>query len=128
MHERSGHTGFQLCDGETQGGDSQAPRPVDGAVPFELGCCGQAELMGQVAPLVVVLSVLMFVEGQDVGTVLVQVDPVLPLLAQLEQAVHVHFQVPFQEAEAQRLAVGGGRRRLEGERRHFIPLNHWRCF
>lgn len=124
MHKRSGHVGFQLYDGETQGGDSQAPRPIDGAVPFELGRCGQAELVGQVASLVVVLSVLMFVEGQDVGTVLVVVDSVFTLLTQLKQAVQIHFQVPLQEAEAQRLAIGACRRWLECERGYFIQLNY----
>lgn len=66
--------------------------------------------MGQVASLVVVLSVLMFVEGQDVGTVLVVVDSVFTLLTQLEQAVQIHLQVPFQETEAHRLAIRASRR------------------
>lgn len=61
MHKWSRDIGLQLDDGETQGGDSQAPRTVDGAVPFELRRGGQAELVGEVAPLVVVLPVLMFV-------------------------------------------------------------------
>lgn len=56
--------------------------------------------MGQVASLVVVLAVLVFVESQDVGAVLVVVDPVFALLTQFEQAVQIHRQVSFQEAEA----------------------------
>lgn len=100
MHKWCGHIGFQLDDGETQGGDSQVPRTVDRAVPFELRRRGQAELVGQVASLVVVLAVLMFVEGKDVGAVLVVVDPVFTLLTQFEQVVQIHRQVPFQEAES----------------------------
>lgn len=61
MHKRSGDIGLQLDDGETQGGDSQAPGAIDGAVPLELRCRGQAELVGEVASLVVVLAVLMLV-------------------------------------------------------------------
>lgn len=116
MHKRPRHIVFQLYDGETQGGDSQAPRSIDGAVPFELGRRCQAELVGQVASLVVILPVLMLVEGQDIGAVLVVVDPVFALLTQFEQAVQIHFQVPFQEAEAQRLTIGASRRRLKHER------------
>lgn len=105
VHKGSWHVGLQLDNGETQGGDSEAPRPVDGAVPFELRRGGQAELVGQVAPLVVVLAVLMLVQGQDVGAVLVVVHPVFTLLAQFEQVVNIHCQVPFQEAEARRLTI-----------------------
>lgn len=87
MHKRSRHVGFQLDDGEPNGGDGQTPRPVDRAVPFELWGGGQAELVGEVALLVVILPVLMFVERQDVGAELVLVDPVLALLTQFEQVV-----------------------------------------
>lgn len=99
VHKRSRDVGFQLDDGETQGGDRQTPRPVDGAVPLELGRSGQAELVGEVAPLVVVLPVLVLVEGQDVGAVLVVVDPVFTLLTQFEQVVQIHCEVLFEEAE-----------------------------
>lgn len=116
MHKRTGDVGLQLDDGEAQGGDGQAPRAVDGAVPLELGRGGQAELVGEVASLVVVLAVLMLVQGQDVGAVLVVVDPVFTLLTQFEQVVQVHRQVPFEEAEARRFAVGAYRRRLKRER------------
>lgn len=87
MHERSRHVRLQLDDGEPKRGDGQTPRPVDGPVPFEVGGGGQAELVGEVALLVVILSVLMFVECQHVGAVLVLVDPVLALLTQFEQVV-----------------------------------------
>lgn len=43
--------------------------------------------MGEVALLVIILPVLMFVERQDVGAELVLVDPVLALLTQFEQVV-----------------------------------------
>lgn len=109
MHKRPGDVGLQLDDGEAQGGDGQASRTVDRAVPFELRGGGQAELVGEVAFLVVVLPVLMFVEGQDVGAVLVLVDPVFTLLAQLEQVVQIHRQVPFQEAEPYRLGIRANR-------------------
>lgn len=89
MHKWSRDIGLQLDDGETQGGDSQAPWTVDRAVPFELCRGGQAELVGEVAPLVVVLSVLVLVKGQDVGAVLVVVDPVFTLLTQFEQVVQI---------------------------------------
>lgn len=124
MHKWSGDIGLQLDDGETQGGDGQAPRAVDGAVPLELGRRGQAELVGQVAPLVVVLSVLVFVQGQDVGAVLVVVDPVFTLLTQLEQVVQIHRQVPFQEAETRRFALGAHRRGLTGERERYTQRNY----
>lgn len=105
MHKRSRDVRLQLDDGKTQGGDRQASRTVDGAVPFELRRGGQAKLVGEVTLLVVVLPVLMFVEGQDVGAVLVLVDPVFTLLAKFEQVVQIHRQVPFQEAETQGLDV-----------------------
>lgn len=91
MHEWSRDVGLQLDDGETQRGDSQAPRTVDGAVPLELCCRGQAELVGEVTSLVVVLAVLVLVQCQDVGAVLVVVDPVFTLLAQFEQVVQIHY-------------------------------------
>lgn len=70
------------------------------AVPFELRGSGQAELVGEVASLVVVLTVLMLVEGQDVGAVLVVVDSVFTLLTQFEQVVGIglHRSVLFEEA------------------------------
>lgn len=43
--------------------------------------------MGEVAFLVIVLAVLMFVECQGVGAVLVLVDLVFTLLTQLEKVV-----------------------------------------
>lgn len=122
VHKRSWHVGLQLDNGEAKGGDSEAPRAIDGAVPFELRRGGQAELVGQVASLVMVLAVLVLVEGQDVGAVLVVVHPVLTLLAQFEQVVNIHRQVPLQEAEARRLAIGAHGRRLKGERKHCIQL------
>ncbi|TNN44859.1 hypothetical protein EYF80_044948 [Liparis tanakae] len=115
VHKGPRDVGLQLDDGETQGGDGQAARPVDGAVPLELRRGGQAELVGEVAPLVVVLAVLVLVQGQDVGAVLVVVDPVFTLLAQFEQVVQIHRQVPFQEAEARRAAFVGQRRGLKRE-------------
>lgn len=105
MHKRTRDTGLQLDDSETQGGDGEVPRTVDGAVPLELRGGGQAELVGEVASLVVVLAVLVFVESQDVGAVLVVVDPVLTLLAQFEQVVQIHRKVPFEEAVTQSLTV-----------------------
>lgn len=99
VHKWCRDIGLQLDDGETQGGDSQAPRPIDGAVPLELRGGSQAELVGEVASLVMVLTVLVFVEGQDIGAVLVVVDPVLTLLTQFEQVVQIHCKFPFKEAE-----------------------------
>lgn len=113
VHERSRDVRFQLDDGEAQRGDRQAPRPVDGAVPLELGRRGQAELVREVALLVIVLAVLMLVERQGVGAVLVLVYPVFALLTQFEQVVQIHRQVPFQEGEARGV---GSRRRLEWRR------------
>ena len=88
VHEGPRDIGLQLDDGEAQGGCRQRPGAMDGAVPLELRGRGQAELVRQVAPLVVVLAVLVLVEGQDVGAVLVMVHPVFALLTQLEQVVH----------------------------------------
>lgn len=99
VHEGSRDICLQVDDGEAQRGHGQAAGPVDGAVPLELGRGGQAELVREVASLVVVLPVLVLVEGQDVGAVLVVVDPVLSLLTQFEQVVQIHLQVPSEEAE-----------------------------
>lgn len=55
--------------------------------------------MGEVPLLVVVFTVLVLVESQDVGAVLVHVGPVFTFLAQFEQVVQVHSLVPFGEAE-----------------------------
>ena len=90
MHEGSGHAALQLDDGEAQRGHGEAAGPEDGSVPLELGGHGEAELVRQVAPLVVVLAVLVLVQSQDVGAELVVVHAVLPLLTQLEQVVYVH--------------------------------------
>lgn len=43
--------------------------------------------MGEVPPLVVVLPVLMLVQRQDVGAVLVMVNPIFTLLTQFEQVI-----------------------------------------
>lgn len=104
MHKRSRYICFQLDDGESEGGDRQAPWAIDWAVPFKLGGGGQAELVRQVSSLVMVLAVLMFVECQDIGAVLVVVNSVLSLLAQFEQAVQIQCQLFFQDAESQRVA------------------------
>lgn len=55
--------------------------------------------MGEVASLVVVLAVLMFVQRQDIGAVLVLVGPVFTLLAQFEHIIKISPRVTFQEAE-----------------------------
>lgn len=115
MHEWTRDVGLQLDDGETQRGDGETPGSVDGAAPLELRRRGQAELVGEVAPLVVVLAVLVLVQGQDVGAVLVVVVPVFPLLAQFEHVVDVYPQISLQEAETRRLTVRVNRRRLEKE-------------
>ena len=115
MHEGPGDVALQLDDGETQGGDGQRPRAVDGAVPLELGGRGQAELVRQVAPLVVVLAVLVLVEGQHVGAVLVMVHPVFTLLAQLEQIVQGRLgrRVSLDGTGAGGFAIGSRGRGLE---------------
>lgn len=100
MHEGAGYAALQLDDGEAQGAHRHAAAAVDGAAPLELGRRGQAELVGEVALLVVVLAVLVLVEGQEVGAVLVDVRPVFPFLAQLEQVVQVHRRLLFGEAGA----------------------------
>lgn len=55
MHEGRGHVVLQLDDGEPQRGHRHGLGAVDGAVPLELSCSCHAELVGEVAPLVVVL-------------------------------------------------------------------------
>lgn len=99
VHEGSRHAALQLDDGEAQGADGDAAAAVDGAAPLEVGGRGQAELVRQVPLLVVVLAVLVLVEGQQVGAVLVHVRPVFTLLAQFEQVVQVDRQVPSGAAE-----------------------------
>lgn len=55
--------------------------------------------MGEVASLVMVLAVLMLVQRQDIGAVLVLIGPVFTLLAQFEHIVEIFPYVTFQEAE-----------------------------
>lgn len=124
MHKWSRDIGLQLDDGETQGGDSEASRPIDGTAPLELGRGCQAELVGEVASLVVVLAVLMLVQSQNIGAVLVVVDPVFTFLAQFEQVVQVHHQVPFEEAETCPFTVTAYRRRLKRNREHRIQFKY----
>lgn len=61
MHKWCRDIGLQLDDSETQCCNSDASGPVDGSIPLELGRCSQAELVREVAPLVMVLAVLMLV-------------------------------------------------------------------
>ena len=91
MHEWSGNIGLQLDDGEAQSGDSETSWSIDWAIPLELWGSGQAELVGEVASLVMVLTVLMLVQCQDIGAVLVLVGPVFTLLAQFEHIVEIYF-------------------------------------
>jgi len=56
VHEGGGHVVLQLDDGEPQRGDGQHLGAVDGAVPLEVPRGRHAELVGQVAPLVVILG------------------------------------------------------------------------
>lgn len=86
VQEGGGDVALQLDDGEPQGGDGQHLGAVYRAVPLELAGGGHAELVREVAPLVVVLAVLVFVKCQGVCAVLVLVDPEFALLAQLEVA------------------------------------------
>lgn len=55
--------------------------------------------MREVASLIMVLTVLMLVQCQDIGAILVVVAPVFTLLAQFEHIVEIYPQVSFQEAE-----------------------------
>lgn len=99
MHERARHAALQLDDGEAEGAHCDTAAAMDGAAPLEFRRGGQAELVGEVPLLVVVFTVLVLVESQDVGAVLVHVGPVFTFLAQFEQVVQVHSLVPFGEAE-----------------------------
>lgn len=81
MHEWARHAALQLDDGQAEGAHCDAAAAVDGATPFELGRGCQAELVGEVPLLVMVLAVLVLVESQDVGAVLVDVGPVFTFLA-----------------------------------------------
>ena len=56
MHEGGGDVVLQLDDGEPQRGDGQHLGAVDGTVPLEVPRRRHAELVGQVAPLVVILG------------------------------------------------------------------------
>lgn len=99
MHEWAGHTALQLDDGEAEGAHRDTAATVDGAAPLELGRCGQAEFVGEVPLLVVVLTVLVLVESQKVGAVLVYVGPVFTFLAKFEQVVQIHYCVKFRETQ-----------------------------
>lgn len=99
MHERARHAALQLDDGEAEGANCDTAAAVDGAAPLEIGGCGQAKLVGEVPLLVVVLTVLMLVESQEVGAVLVHVSSVFTFLAKFEQVVQVYRRVLFGEAQ-----------------------------
>lgn len=70
--------------------------------------------MGQVAALVVVLTMLVLVEAQCVGAELVVVDSELALLAQLEEVVQValHRQVFPHSTQTSHFTLRAGRRCL----------------
>lgn len=55
MHKRCWNIVLELDDGESQCGDGQNLRAVNGPVPFKLSRCCHAELVGEMSPLVVVL-------------------------------------------------------------------------
>lgn len=99
MHKRARHAALQLDDGEAEGAHCDTAAAVDRAAPLELGRGGQAELVGEVSLLVMVLTVLVLVESQEVGAILVHVGPVFTFLPQFEQVVQVYDCVPFGEAE-----------------------------
>lgn len=75
---------LQLDDSEPQCGHDEQPGTVNWAVPFEVSSRGQAELVREVSALVMVLSVLVLVERQSVGAILVLVGAVLAFLTQAE--------------------------------------------
>lgn len=75
---------LQLDDTEPQCGHDEQPGAINWAVPFEVSSRGQAELVREVSALVVVLSVLVLVERQSVGAILVLVGAVLAFLTQAE--------------------------------------------
>lgn len=90
MHKWSRNISLQLDNGEAQSGDSETSWSIDGAIPLELWGSGQAELVGKVASLVMVIAVLMLVQRQDIGAILVLVGPVFTLLAQFEHIVEIY--------------------------------------
>lgn len=55
--------------------------------------------MGEVASLVMVLAMLMLVQCQDIGTMLVLVASIFTLLAQFEHIVEIYTRVPFLESK-----------------------------
>ena len=112
VHEGPGHTALQLDDGEPQRGHRQHAGAVDGAVPAEVCGGGEAELVAEVAALVVVLTVLVLVQRQHVGAELVVVHAVLPLLAQAEQVCRVCPKLRLLLCQG---GVRAGRGRWEGQ-------------
>lgn len=95
MHEWTRNIALQLDNGEAQSADSKTSWSIDWAVPLELWCCGQAELVREVASLVMVFTVLMLVQRQDIDAILVLVAPIFTFLAQFEQIGEIYPQVPF---------------------------------
>lgn len=61
VHEGGRNVVLQLDDGQPQRGDGENLGAVHRAVPFELARLTHAELVGQVPPLVMVLTVLVLV-------------------------------------------------------------------
>ena len=79
MQKVSGEVGLHLGNAQTQRGQDRVVDAVDTAVPLELAGNGQRELVGQVAPLVPILVVLVLVQRQAVCRVLVLVTAVTTL-------------------------------------------------
>ena len=71
VEEGAGDIVLQLSDGHHQGVSDQGLPPHQGPIPLELTQLGQAELVGEVAPLVPLLVMLVFVEGQRITGVLI---------------------------------------------------------
>lgn len=99
MHKWAWHTALQLDDGEAECANSYTVATMNGAAPLELGSCSQAELMGKVPLLVVVLTMLVLVQSEEVCAVLVYVVPVFTFLAKFEQVVQIHHRFLFRETQ-----------------------------
>lgn len=75
---------LQLDNSEPECAGGEHPRAINRAVPLEVSSRRQAELMREMSAFVVVLAVLVLVESQSIGAILVLVDTILAFLTQAE--------------------------------------------
>jgi hypothetical protein len=95
MKEGRRDVAFQLGDGQSQSRYGENFGTVDRAVPSELSCWSQAELMRKMPSLIMVFPVLVLIQSKRIGGVLIVIDSILPFLTQLKIIVDISFHDHF---------------------------------